>query len=155
MRERRGGPEIHDAKADPSWTGGRLVRVGQMWATACRQRTMSEQRTQFQQAVPVGTVAGKAGYLVTQDDTDFSQTHIRSQLLKALSAQASIPSTARTSFQSSVRKLAFAIPRLCRSPPDLAAVFAPPVNDPGTRPAETLSTESFRARSVSGCWSRD
>ncbi len=26
--EHRGGPERHDAKADPAWTGGRLVRVG-------------------------------------------------------------------------------------------------------------------------------
>ncbi len=30
MSERRGGPEIHDAKADPAWTRGRLVRVGDM-----------------------------------------------------------------------------------------------------------------------------
>ncbi len=28
MREHRDGPEIHDAKADPAWTGGRLARVG-------------------------------------------------------------------------------------------------------------------------------
>ena len=26
MCEHRDGPEIHDAKADPAWTGGRLVR---------------------------------------------------------------------------------------------------------------------------------
>jgi hypothetical protein len=26
-REHRDGPERHDAKADPAWTGGRLARI--------------------------------------------------------------------------------------------------------------------------------
>ena len=33
MREHRGGPERHDAKADPAWTGGRLLRTGKYWTT--------------------------------------------------------------------------------------------------------------------------
>src|SRR6516164_5412669 len=48
MREHRGGPERHDAKADPAWTGGRLLRMGctgrqvpsaspGWWVTACQQ----------------------------------------------------------------------------------------------------------------------
>jgi hypothetical protein len=34
MRERRGGPERHDAKADPSWTGGRLGGAADVLETA-------------------------------------------------------------------------------------------------------------------------
>jgi hypothetical protein len=33
MREHRDGPERHDAKADPAWTGGRLARVGRARTT--------------------------------------------------------------------------------------------------------------------------
>ena len=32
--EHRDGSESHDAKADPAWTGGRLVRIGGNWATS-------------------------------------------------------------------------------------------------------------------------
>jgi hypothetical protein len=33
-REHRGGPERHDAKADPTWSGGRLVRIERFnWTT--------------------------------------------------------------------------------------------------------------------------
>jgi len=50
MREHRGGPEIHDAKADPAWMRGRLVRIGGTgrrvrsaspgwWVMACQQGT--------------------------------------------------------------------------------------------------------------------
>ena len=52
MREHRGGPERHDAKADPAWTGGRLARSEHIlsgrrvrtaapgwWMTACQQGT--------------------------------------------------------------------------------------------------------------------
>jgi hypothetical protein len=51
MREHRDGPEIHDAKADPAWTGGRLVRIERTgrpvrsaspgwWVTACQPGAM-------------------------------------------------------------------------------------------------------------------
>ena len=33
-REHRDGPEIHDAKADPTWTGGRLLQIGRIWTTS-------------------------------------------------------------------------------------------------------------------------
>jgi len=50
MYEHRDGPEIHDAKADPAWTGGRLARIERTgrrvrsaspgwWVTACQQGT--------------------------------------------------------------------------------------------------------------------
>ncbi len=31
--EHRGGPERHDVKADPTWRGGRLARIGREWTT--------------------------------------------------------------------------------------------------------------------------
>jgi hypothetical protein len=34
VSEHRGGPERHDAKADPAWSGGRLVRTGDHWTTS-------------------------------------------------------------------------------------------------------------------------
>ncbi len=34
MSEHRGGPESHDAKADPAWTGGRLLWIGKHWTTS-------------------------------------------------------------------------------------------------------------------------
>jgi hypothetical protein len=34
MREHRDGPERHDAKADPAWTGGRLPRIGHKRTTS-------------------------------------------------------------------------------------------------------------------------
>jgi len=34
MREHRDGPERHDAKADPAWTGGRLLWMGRNWTTS-------------------------------------------------------------------------------------------------------------------------
>ena len=33
MSERRGGPERSDAKADPTWRGGRLTQIGGEWTT--------------------------------------------------------------------------------------------------------------------------
>ena len=37
MRERRDGPERHDAKADPAWTGGRLpwIEASRTTASIC------------------------------------------------------------------------------------------------------------------------
>ena len=34
MREHRDGPEKHDAKADPAWTGGRLLWIGRRRTTS-------------------------------------------------------------------------------------------------------------------------
>ncbi len=53
-----------------------------------------KQRAQFQESIPVGTVAGQAGHLIAHDDADLAQPNIRRQVLKAVAARSVLGRTA-------------------------------------------------------------
>ena len=59
MRERRDGPERHDAETDPAWTGGRLpwIEASRTTASICFARVVGDgmsARSNGQREVPPG-----------------------------------------------------------------------------------------------------